>query len=64
MYITINDIIGSKTIDLFYPVKGRDGSAVGLPRRRGPVGPGSHSNPKSQLLGCLETMFSIGYSGI
>ena len=29
MYITINDIIGSKTIDLSYPIKGRDGSVVG-----------------------------------
>ena len=27
MYITINDIIGEKTIDLSYPIKGRDGSA-------------------------------------
>ena len=27
MYITISDVIGSKTIDLSYPVKGRDGSA-------------------------------------
>ena len=27
MYITINEIIGSKTIDLSYPIKGRDGSA-------------------------------------
>ena len=26
MYITINDIIGSKTIDLSYPIKGRHGS--------------------------------------
>ena len=26
MYITINDVIGSKTIDLPYPIKGRDGS--------------------------------------
>ena len=24
MYITINDIIGSKTIDLSYPIKGRE----------------------------------------
>ena len=29
MYITINDITGSKTIDLSYPIKGRDGSTVG-----------------------------------
>ena len=27
MYITINDIIGEKRIDLSYPIKGRDGSA-------------------------------------
>ena len=27
MYITINDVIGSKTIDLSYPIKGRHGSA-------------------------------------
>ena len=26
MYITINDVIGEKRIDLSYPVKGRDGS--------------------------------------
>ena len=26
MYITINDIIGEKSIDLSYPLKGRDGS--------------------------------------
>ena len=25
MYITINDVIGSKTIDLSYPIKSRDG---------------------------------------
>ena len=25
MYITINDIIGSKRIDLSYPIKGKDG---------------------------------------
>ena len=25
MYITINDIIGKKTIDLPYPIKGKDG---------------------------------------
>ena len=27
MYITINDVIGEKRIDLSYPIKGRDGSA-------------------------------------
>ena len=27
MYITINDVIGEKRIDLSYPVKGREGSA-------------------------------------
>ena len=26
MYITINDVIGEKRIDLSYPIKGRDGS--------------------------------------
>ena len=26
MYITINDIIGKKTIDLSYPIKGKDGA--------------------------------------
>ena len=26
MYITINDAIGEARIDLFYPIKGRDGS--------------------------------------
>ena len=28
MYITINDIIGEARIDLSYPIKDRDGSAV------------------------------------
>ena len=27
MYVTINDVIGEKRIDLSYPVKSRDGSA-------------------------------------
>ena len=27
MYITINDIIGEKRIDLSYPIKGKDGPA-------------------------------------
>ena len=27
MYITINDVIGEKRIDLSYPIMGRDGSA-------------------------------------
>ena len=26
MYITIDDFIGKKTIDLSYPIKGKDGS--------------------------------------
>ena len=34
MYITINDIIGEKRIDLSYPIKGKDGPA------EGPYGPG------------------------
>ena len=28
MYITINDIIGEKRIDLSYPIKGKDGPRV------------------------------------
>ena len=30
MYITISDIIGSKTIDLSYPIKGRDIAVVSM----------------------------------
>ena len=30
MYITINDIIGKKTIDLSYPIKGKDTVAVSM----------------------------------
>ena len=30
MYITINDIIGEKRIDLFYPIKGREIAVVSM----------------------------------
>ena len=30
MYITINDIIGSKTIDLSYPIKVKDMAVVSM----------------------------------
>ena len=30
MYITINDIIGSKTIDLSYPIKGKEIAVVSM----------------------------------
>ena len=30
MYITINDVIGSKRIDLSYPIKGKDIAAVSM----------------------------------
>ena len=30
MYITINDIIGEKTIDLSYPIKGKDIAVVSM----------------------------------
>ena len=30
MYITINDIIGSKTVDLSYPVKGKEIAVVSM----------------------------------
>ena len=30
MYITINDIIGEKTIDLSYPIKGKDIAVVSI----------------------------------
>ena len=35
MYITINDIIGEKTIDLSYPIKGKDGPC--RPHWQGPA---------------------------
>ena len=55
MYITINDIIGEKRIDLSYPIKGKE--ALG-PCWQGPA------PQKLQLLECLATMFSIGYGGL
>ena len=30
MYITINDVIGEKTIDLSYPIKGKDIAVVSM----------------------------------
>ena len=30
MYITINDIIGSKTLDLSYPIKGKEIAVVSM----------------------------------
>ena len=30
MYITINDVIGEKTIDLYYPIKGKDIAVVSI----------------------------------
>ena len=30
MYITVNDIIGEKTIDLSYPIKGKDIAVVSM----------------------------------
>ena len=55
MYITINDVIDEKRINLSYPIKCKDGPW-------GPAGKAPLSGPwKSQLLACLATMFSIGY---
>ena len=51
MYITINDVIGEKRIDLSYPIKGRRPERDPAPR-------------KLQSLACLATMFSIGYRGL
>ena len=49
MYITINDIIGEKTIDLIQLSVGM-GPQWDPTWQRGPVGLGSHSDPKSQSL--------------
>ena len=57
MYITINDIIGSKTIDLSYPIKGREGSSMEQ-GTKGPCGPrtplGSHVSAEIAVI----SMFS------
>ena len=44
MYITINDIIGKKTIDLSYPIQGKDG----------PCGPGVAQQPHIAVVSMLS----------
>ena len=65
MYITINDIIGSKTIDLSYPIEGKEALALVLLLVVGPAGRAPLCGlRKLQLLACLAIMFSISYGGL
>ena len=48
MYITINDIIGEKRIDLSYPIKGKDGST------EGPCWPGVTQQPQITVVSMLS----------
>ena len=60
MYITINDIIGSKAIDLSYPSKGRDGSAVGPYTAEIAVVSMFSDNVQYWLQGSIEVLLKTG----
>ena len=53
MYITINDIIGEKRIDLSYPIKGKDG----------PCGPGVAQRPHIAVFSMLSNNAQIWLQG-
>ena len=50
MYITINDIIGKKTIDLYYPIKGKDIAVVSM----------LSNNVQHWLQGSIEVLLKTG----
>ena len=50
MYITINDIIGSKTIDLSYPIKGREVAVISM----------FSNNVQYWLQGTIEVLLKMG----
>ena len=50
MYITINDIIGKKTIDLSYPIKGKEIAAVSM----------FSNNVQYWLQGTIEVLLKMG----
>ena len=50
MYITINDVIGEKRIDLSYPIKGKDIAVVSMLR----------GNVQYWLKGCIEVLLKTG----
>ena len=60
MYITINDIIGSKTIDLSYPIKGRDGFVVGPRTAEIAVVSMISNNVLYWLKGPIEVLLEMG----
>ena len=50
MYITINDVIGEKTIDLSYPIKGKDIAVVSM----------LSDNVQYWLQGSIEVLLKTG----
>ena len=50
MYITINDIIGKKTIDLAYPIQGKEIAVVSM----------LSNNVQYWLQGSIEVLFKTG----
>ena len=50
MYITINDIIGEKKIDLSYPIKGKDIAVISM----------LNDNVQYWLQGSIEVLFKMG----